>query len=284
MRRFFLTVAFAMGAASPLHAQSAGAPRVLLRLDDAGMNHSVNAAIERVVSTGMPVSVSVLFVGPMYQEAVDMLKKHPNAVVGVHLALNSEWRDLKWGPVLGGHATPSLVDSAGHFMASRERFLASRFNPAEVEAEIEAQVQRALSSGLAITYVDAHMATLEATPELQAIEARVAKKYGLGVSKSFGESVLSLWDAPVAMKERRLLERLDSPKPDSLTLVVVHVATASAEMNELYDENAPAQNGVGAGVGAHRQAELDAILSPEVIRIIRSGAIRLVTYADLVKR
>ena len=40
------------------------APEVLLRLDDVGMNHSVNMAIEEVAATKMPFSVSVLFVCP----------------------------------------------------------------------------------------------------------------------------------------------------------------------------------------------------------------------------
>jgi chitin disaccharide deacetylase len=286
MRRFSVAIVVLLSllAGMKANAQSSGAPRVLLRLDDAGLNHSVNAAIERVAATGMPVSVSVLFVGPAYREAVEMLKRHPNVAVGVHLALNSEWRTPKWGPAAGSRAVPSLVDSAGHFIASRERLLGGRLNLGEVEAEVDAQVQRAMASGLAITYVDAHMATLEATPELRAIEARVARKYGLAVSKSFGESILSLWDVPVTKKEPTLLKRLDALPPDSVTMVVLHVAETGAEMDGLYDENAPGQNAASAGVGAHRGAELDAILSTEVMRIVRSGAVSLVTYRDLVKR
>ena len=60
----------------------------------------------------MPISVSVLFVCPWYQEAVDILKKYPNVTVGVHLALNSEWRGYRWGPVLG---------KAGVAVARRQR-------------------------------------------------------------------------------------------------------------------------------------------------------------------
>ena len=48
-------------------AQGGGPPEVLLRLDDVGMNHSVNTAIERVARTGMPFSVSVMFACPWYQ-------------------------------------------------------------------------------------------------------------------------------------------------------------------------------------------------------------------------
>src|SRR3954447_8180000 len=89
-----------------LHAQQGGAPEVLLRLDDVGMNHSVNQAIAKVAATGMPFSVSVLFACPWYQEAVELLKRTPQIAVGVPLALNSEWRGYRWGPVLGKGGVP----------------------------------------------------------------------------------------------------------------------------------------------------------------------------------
>src|ERR1043165_5764416 len=102
--------------------------QLLFRLDDVGMNHSVNMAIERVARTGMPFSVSVLVACPWYQEAVEMLKRYPNLSVGVHLALNSEWKGYRWGPVLGAAAVPTLVDSSGYFQQSTRAFLASHYD------------------------------------------------------------------------------------------------------------------------------------------------------------
>src|SRR4051794_8952199 len=71
-----LASALLLGAfvARPLAAQSTEtAPDVVVRLDDIGMTHSVNMAVEKIAATGMPVSVSVLFVAPWYQEAVEIL-------------------------------------------------------------------------------------------------------------------------------------------------------------------------------------------------------------------
>src|SRR3954471_6597382 len=155
-------------------AQSADAPEVLFRLDDIGMNHSVNLAVEKVAATGMPFSVSLLFACPWYQEAVEILKKYPNVAVGVHLALNSEWRNYRWGPVLGKGGAPSLVDANGYFLPSSPAFPASKYDLGEVERELSAQVERALASGLKISYLDAHMGMVEATPQLRDIEERVA--------------------------------------------------------------------------------------------------------------
>src|SRR3954466_14125392 len=148
LRSLTLSLAVTASAGAPvLRAQQRpDAPEVLLRLDDIGMNHSVNLAVEQVAKTGMPFSVSMLFVCPWYQEAVEILRKYPNVTVGVHLALNSEWRNYRWGPVLGQGTVPSLVDSVGYFLPSTSAFLASKYDLGEVERELSAQVERALRS------------------------------------------------------------------------------------------------------------------------------------------
>src|SRR6201991_1858648 len=76
-------------------------PKLLIRLDDIGMNHSVNMALQKMCETGMPISASVQFACPWYQEAVDILRRNPQITVGVHLTLTSEWKYYRWGPVLG---------------------------------------------------------------------------------------------------------------------------------------------------------------------------------------
>src|SRR3954465_4545969 len=279
---FFL--AAAITAPGVLRAQRADAPEVLFRLDDIGMNHSVNLALEQVAKTGMPFSATVLFVCPWYQEAVDILKKYPQVTVGVHLALNSEWRGYRWGPVLGKGGVPSLVDSVGYFLPSTGALLASKYDLAEVERELSAQVERALRSGLKITFVDAHMGMAWATPQLREVTERVAKKYGLGISTYFGESYYTIWGVAPPSKKSTLLEHLAKAPRDSVNLIEVHVAERTPEMEAIYDMNAEAQNSADAGVAAHRNAELHTLLSPELAGGGGSGKIPLVTYRQLVDR
>ena len=279
-----LLVAATLAAPRAATAQASTAPEVLLRLDDVGMNHSVNMAIEKVAATKMPFSVSVLFACPWYQEAVEILKKNPQIAVGVHLALNSEWRGYRWGPVLGKGGVPSLVDSAGYFRSSGEGFLASAYDLGEVERELSAQVERALASGLKISYVDAHMGTALATPQLREVTERVARKYGLGISTYFGESYFTLWGEPVQQKKSVLLAHLAQAKRDTVNLIEVHVAERTPEMEAIFDMNAPEQNAPDAGVVAHRKAELEAMLSPELAALVRTGKVRLVTYQTMMSR
>lgn len=250
--RICKTILVAAIAVVPLRAraQQPNAPEVLFRLDDIGMNHSVNLALEQVAKSGIPFSATVLFVCPWYQEAVEILKKYPQITVGVHLALNSEWRGYRWGPVLGKGGVPSLVDSVGYFLPSTTAFLASKYDLGEVERELSAQVERALSSGLKITFVDAHMGMAWATPQLREVMERVAKKYGLGISTYFGESYYTIWGVAPAAKKSTLLEHLAKAPRDSVNLIEVHVAERTAEMEAIYDMNAPAQNTADAGVAA----------------------------------
>src|SRR5207249_6536427 len=138
---------------------------LIIRTDDIGMSHSVNMAMQKLVSTGMPVSVSVLFACPWYQEAVEILKQHPNVSVGIHLALNSEWKNYRWGPVSGSAAVPSLVDENGFFFPSSEALHQHNPQVAEVEKELRAQIDRALRSGVKIDYVDEHMGTATRYPD-----------------------------------------------------------------------------------------------------------------------
>ena len=62
---------------------SSSAVSLLIRTDDVGMSHSVNMGMQQLVKTGLPVSVSVLFVCPWYQEAVEILKQHPNGITKI---------------------------------------------------------------------------------------------------------------------------------------------------------------------------------------------------------
>ena len=260
-------------------------PKVLLRVDDIGMNHAVNMALKQTAETGIIFSTSVMFACPWYQEAVEILKKYPNISVGVHLTLNAEWKNYKWGPVLGRSAVPTLVDSNGYFYASTVEFLAKNVSLEEVEKELSAQIERALNSGLKIDYVDYHMGTAISTPELRAIVEKLAAKYHLGISRYFGEEYKTMFDVPVELKKKSFFNHLDSLKPGKVNLIVLHLAQTSPEMTVLFDmNNSVMSNSEGVSmVSKHRQEELDVITSKEFLDLVKSKKIQLITYRDLIK-
>ena len=265
-------------------------PKLILRLDDIGMNHSVNMAMKKMADTKMPFSASVQFACPWYQEAVVILKKNPQVSVGVHLTLTSEWKNYRWGPVTGREAVPSLVDKDGYFHQSTRAFAKSGYKIEEVEKELSAQIERALASGLKISYIDPHMGIALSTPALRALTEKLARKYKLGISTLseqvyFGETYKEMWGEPVATKKSVFLayvtNKLSKNRPN---LVVIHVALQDPEMNALFDLNSSMMN-TKAGkplTALHRQTELNMLLSPEFKALV-GRKFELTNYTELIK-
>ena len=281
LRAIYIGVALA-SAPLTLHAQG-GPPSLVIRTDDIGMSHSVNLAMERLVSTGMPISVSVMFACPWYQEAVEILKQHPTVSVGVHLVLNSEWKNYRWGPVAGSSAVPSLVDENGFFFPSSEALHQRTPSVAEVETELRAQIDRALRSGVKIDYVDYHMGTATRYPEFREVTERLAQEYGLGMSEYFGEAEdAPQYAAAPAVKIDSLVAMINRLKPPpGVSLVVTHVGIDDAELGALLDMNTDQPL---ADMSKNRQGELTALTSPRFRAALKARNVVLLTYRDLIAR
>jgi predicted glycoside hydrolase/deacetylase ChbG (UPF0249 family) len=252
---------------------------LIIRSDDAGMSHSVNMGLEKLIATGLPVSVSVMFPTPWYQETVEILKRNPAVAVGIHLTLNSEWKNYRWGPVLGRTAVPSLVDADGYFFQSAEALHRNNPNLQEVENELRAQIERALHSGLKIDYVDYHMGTAVRYPEFREITERLAKEFGLGMSQYFGETRHDpQYLAAPPNKADSLVAMIDRLHP-RYNLVVTHVGIDNAELGALLDMNV---DGALPEMSKNRQGELDALTSPRFSEAIKARNIHLLTYRQLI--
>lgn len=264
-------------------------PEVLLRIDDIGMNHATNMAIEKLAQTGMPFSASVMFACPWYQETVAILKKYPNADVGVHLTLTAEWKYYRWGPVSGRSAVPSLVDSLGYFFPTGEALRQNNYQLDEIEKELTAQIERALASGVNISYIDPHMGVALSTPELRAMTEKLARKYKLGISTLnkntyFGEEYTDMWGVPVETKKQEFMQFVNNLHPTNPNLVIIHIAESSPEMDVLVDMNSKLMNTKDGKPKAslHRQTELDMLLSPEFRNLV-GKKFTLINYRDLIK-
>ena len=253
---------------------------LLIRSDDAGMSHSVNMALQRLIESGLPVSISVMFPTPWYQETVEILKRHPSVSVGIHLTLNSEWKNYRWGPVLGRVAVPSLVDGEGYFFSAADTLYGNNPKLDEVERELRAQIERAVRSGLRIDYVDYHMGTVMGHPEFRAITERLAREYSLGMSGYFGETSHDpQYAAPPSAKLDSLLVMVDRLQP-GVNLVVTHVGIDDAELGALLDMNTsfPLPD-----MSKHRQGELDALTSQRFSAALKARNVQLLTYRQLIQ-
>lgn len=253
---------------------------VLIRSDDLGMSHAKNMANKVAMESGLPMSVSVMFACPWYQEAVEILRDYPDVSVGVHLTLNAEWRNYRWGPIVGSSRVPSLVDSLGYFHPTRADFLAANPRLEEVEEELRAQIDRALGTGLPIDYVDYHMGAAVSTPDLRSLVEQLAREYNVGIPRYFSEADPSNhYFAATDAKLDSLVAAVERLEPGSTNLLVFHLGLETPEMSALVDMNA-----VGLpNMASHRFAELQALKSERFRQQLEKRGVRIITYRDLIR-
>jgi predicted glycoside hydrolase/deacetylase ChbG (UPF0249 family) len=131
-------------------------PRVVLHQDDVGMCHGANQAFVELSRLGTITSGSVMVPCPWFLEVADIAAMDTSLDLGVHLTLTAEKRYYKWGPLTRPSVASGLTDVNGHFHpdVSTVRRMA---HPQAVEAELRAQIERALAAGIDVTHLDAHM-------------------------------------------------------------------------------------------------------------------------------
>ena len=129
----------------PLQVRLGYAPdaRVLvIHADDLGMSHSVNRATLEALERRWITSSSILVPCPWFPEVARWAREHPDADLGIHLAVNSEWTGFRWGPLSSRDAVSSLLDKDG-YLPLLEDDVVAKAKPAEIERELRAQVESA---------------------------------------------------------------------------------------------------------------------------------------------
>jgi len=250
--------------------------QLIVRGDDLGMTHACNMAIKKAFEGGILTCSSILVPAPWFEMAARMCRENPDWCIGVHLTLNGEWRDYRWKPVLPVTEVPSLVDEDGYFYQTTEAFLAANPSLKEVERELRAQVDLALKRKIDVQYIDTHMGTARATPELHAIVKRMSLDYGVPISQGYEGDRLSIYEVPYQEKEKALAEKLEQLGP-GLWLLIVHPGLDTPEERALEDANPEGLK----NIALHRDAVTKALTSKKIKKIIRKRNIQLTDYRRL---
>lgn len=149
---------------------------LILHADDIGMCYEANEAAKNYLSKGHIQSAAMMVPCPWFNEIAGWYKQHPEHDMGLHLAMNSEWKWYRWGPVAGKGKVPGMCDSDGYLWHDVLE-TATHASGEEIEAEIRAQVERALSRGIRPGHIDTHMGTLYARPDYTKAYLKVAEEY-----------------------------------------------------------------------------------------------------------
>jgi predicted glycoside hydrolase/deacetylase ChbG (UPF0249 family) len=302
MRPLLWTALASLTLVSTLHAQTRtiaerlGHPRdaklLILHADDLGVAHSENAASFAALDSGWINSASIMMPTPWVTEVAAYAKAHPNADLGLHLTLTSEWETYRWGSVESRDTVPSLHDADGTLPRQTQTVI-TRAKLDEVERELRAQVERALALGIKPTHLDSHMGALFNSPELMATYVKVARSYNLPFLTFIGAPrftpppsptgqdivldavIIADEKIPTDQWKKFYLDAINNLKP-GLTEILVHLGYDDAELQAV-TVNHPAYG------SAWRQRDVDVLKSPEFKKALKDNKVILVTWRDLHK-
>ena len=136
---------------------------LIIHADDFGMMHTVDTATEEAFDNHWITSASILVPCPWFPEVAQWAKSHPDADLGIHLALNADWTSYRWSPVSPQPQDSSLLDPDGYLPLTTS-YVVAHAKPADVQTEVHAQVDKALAAGIHISHLDTHMGTIVSSP------------------------------------------------------------------------------------------------------------------------
>jgi predicted glycoside hydrolase/deacetylase ChbG (UPF0249 family) len=155
---------------------ASGARVAVIHVDDVGMCEAANAGA-RLALGDAATSGSVMVPCPAFPQAAALARERPELDLGVHLTLNCEYADYRWGPVRDD--VPTLCAPDGGLWPSSAETI-EHAEPGEVERELRAQVERALDAGIDVTHLDSHMGTVFHLKFID-VYARLAREFRVPV-------------------------------------------------------------------------------------------------------
>ena len=255
--------------------------RLIVRGDDMGYSHSGNQALVQS-SKGIQTSIEVIVPSPWFPEAVKMLEQNPGLDVGVHLAITSEWDNIKWRPVSD---CPSLQDPDGYFypmVFPNKNYPGQsiRENPwkiEDVEKEFRAQIEMALKKIPQISHISGHMGCSNLSYEVRAMTKRIAREYKLDIDlDALGVRRMS-YNGPKTSSQEKIQSFINGLKnldPGQTYLFVDHPGLNDEELRSIHH--------IGyEQVAIDRQGVTDLFTSPQVLAFIKQNGIKLISYSDL---
>jgi chitin disaccharide deacetylase len=292
-----LTSLPAVRAQSKTTAERLGYPRdaklLIIHADDLAVAHSEDIASFDALDRHAASSASIMVPCPWINEVADYAKSHPDADLGLHLTLTSEWKTYRWGPVESKDKVPSLLDPQGYLWPDTPQ-VDSAVKADDAERELRAQIERANAMGIHPTHLDSHMGALFSRPDLFAVYVKLAHEYKLPFLAFIGPDTPPALSSLLSSKDV-LLDSVQIANPSILaagwkdfyanivknlkpgvTELIIHLAHDDVEMQAVTVDHPD----YGA---AWRQRDYDVITSPEFKKNLEDNHIILIHWSDLKK-
>ena len=279
--------------------------QLLVNADDFGRHALINRAVAEGVERGILRSATLMPGGKAFDGAVETALTHPELGVGVHFTLVNGF------PVLPPEEIPSLVTEDGvfyddyiHFV---KRFLSGKVRMEEVRRELAAQAEKMTRTGLALTHVDSHQhmhvlpgifsAVLDTAEAIHLDAVRIPRTpLFAGDSGSLGQLIGRSGLAVLADLAGREAKRRRFRTPDHFAGIVAGEAVHEGHFRHIIETLKPGVTEVmmhpGADTAALKkacqwehdfEAERDAIISTDVVRLLKMKRIEAINFTAIKK-
>ena len=267
---------------------------LIVNADDFGFTSDVNQGIVEAHRNGILTATTLMANGAAFDDAIRLARETPSLDIGCHLVL------VGGCSVLAPHSPlPSTVGGLLQAIARRQ---------IRVYDEIAAQVRRIYTAGIQPSHIDTHKHTHLAPPVLDAV-ARVAEENGIRwVRRPFDFPLNALSGAVPRLKRltsgalgllrgrfHRALERRQCRTTDhfagfqitgrfrtrELVELLAILPEGSIELMVHPGRCGPALLAARTRLKESREAELEALIAPEVREALNRNHIRLTDYRSL---
>jgi hypothetical protein len=258
--------------------------RLIVRGDDMGYTHSGNEALIKAYKEGIETSIEVIVPSPWFPEAVKLLQENPGVDVGIHLALTSEWDNIKWRPLTD---CKSLKDSNGYFYPMvhpnknypGQSIMENTWIIEDVEKEFRAQIEMALKQIPRISHISAHMGCTGISEAVKSLTKKLAKEYGIDIDPDDYGVKYKHYDGPSATAAEKLqsfINMLHQLEPGNTYWFLDHPGFDNDELQAVHHIGYEA-------VAADRQGVTDLFTSEKVKAVIKERGIQLISFKDLAR-
>jgi predicted glycoside hydrolase/deacetylase ChbG (UPF0249 family) len=192
---------------------------VMLHADDIGLCEEANQSAIHYLENGNIQSAAVMMPCLFAEDMIRWAIKNPATDVGLHLTLTSEWRTYRWGPL--STDVPALLDPDKKLWPDVPGFV-QHASAADVEKEIRAQIEKAISMGYRPDHIDTHMGTLYSHIDYMRAFFKVAVEYNVpaNVIDLNKPEVLAIYQKqgyPLDAEAVKLVNEYPLPKLDLFT-------------------------------------------------------------------
>ena len=267
----------------------ADAKLLIIHADDLAVAHSEDAASFDALDKGAVTSASMLVPCPWLTEVAAYAKAHPDADLGLHIALTSEWNTYRWGPVESKDKVPSLLARTGRYgrRLRKSRPMQNRMKPsARCGPKSSARWRWVFIRRTSTTTWGSSSVILNFSSRY----VKVAHDYHLpflaprfpGSEKVLSEKdivmdavVIADPSVPVDHWKDFYLDAIKDLKP-GLTEMIVHLGHDDAELQAVTVGQVPYGS-------AWRQRDYDVMISAEFKKALQDNHVILVKWKDLQK-